>query len=61
MDKIAYPWLDPQLVFPGIPPYCSLLQHIAEMKLEKKKILVIKLSSHYKSMESIRVPYRKNA
>jgi hypothetical protein len=29
---VAYPWTHPQLVFSGIPPYCSLLQHIAEIK-----------------------------
>jgi hypothetical protein len=34
---IAYPWSHPNLVFSGIPPYCSLLQHIAEVKSDQKK------------------------
>jgi hypothetical protein len=33
---ISYPWSAPQLVFSGIPPYCSLLQHIAEVHWEQK-------------------------
>jgi hypothetical protein len=32
---VAYPWTHPQLVFSGIPPYCSLLQHLAEIKSEQ--------------------------
>jgi hypothetical protein len=34
--KISYPWSAPDLVFSGIPPYCSLLQHIAEVRSEQK-------------------------
>jgi hypothetical protein len=34
--QTSYPWSAPQLVFSGIPPYCSLLQHIAEVCSEQK-------------------------
>jgi hypothetical protein len=34
--KVTYPWSSPQLIFSGIPPYCSLLQHIAEVRSEQK-------------------------
>lgn len=32
----SYPWSSPNLIFSGIPPYCSLLQHIAEVRSEQK-------------------------
>jgi hypothetical protein len=34
--SVSYPWSAPELVFSGIPPYCSLLQHIAEVRAEQK-------------------------
>jgi hypothetical protein len=33
---VSYPWTAPHLVFSGIPPYCSLLQHISEVRLEQR-------------------------
>jgi hypothetical protein len=33
---VSYPWSAPKLVFSGIPPFCSLLQHIAEVRSEQK-------------------------
>jgi hypothetical protein len=33
---VSYPWASPKLVFSGIPPYCSLLQNIAEVRSEQK-------------------------
>jgi hypothetical protein len=33
---VRYPWSAPHLIFSGIPPYCSLLQHIAEVRSEQK-------------------------
>jgi hypothetical protein len=37
---VAYPWTHPQLVFSGIPPYCSLLQHLAEIKSEQQSFFL---------------------
>jgi hypothetical protein len=34
--NVSYPWSAPKLVFSGIPPYCSLLQHIAEVRSEQR-------------------------
>jgi hypothetical protein len=34
--EVCYPWSHPHFVFSGIPPYCSLLQHITEVKNEQK-------------------------
>jgi hypothetical protein len=39
--SIAYPWTHPQLVFSGIPPYCSLLQHLAEIKSEQNNFFFV--------------------
>jgi hypothetical protein len=33
---VRYPWSAPNLVFSGIPPYCALLQHVAEVRSEQK-------------------------
>jgi hypothetical protein len=34
--KTSYPWSDPDHKFSGIPPYCALLQHIAEVRSEQR-------------------------
>jgi hypothetical protein len=33
---VSYPWSAPHLNFSGIPPYCSILQHIAEIRSEQR-------------------------
>jgi hypothetical protein len=33
---VTYPWSLPNLIFSCIPPYCSLLQHNAEVRSEQK-------------------------
>jgi hypothetical protein len=33
---VSYPWTAPKLVFSGIPPYCALLQNIAEVRSAQK-------------------------
>lgn len=39
--QITFPWSSPELVFSGIPPYCSLLQHIAEVRSEQKGMFLL--------------------
>jgi hypothetical protein len=45
---VSYPWLAPNLVFSGIPPYCSLLQHILEVRLEQKGKFTYLIFNFYK-------------
>ena len=34
--RVTYPWEDKTLQFSGIPPHCTVMQHIAEVRKEQK-------------------------